>query len=68
MKLVRRQLVSVIGAAAAAGAFALVTGPANAETDFPNRPIRMIVPYPAGGIVDIVTRIVTDATGQHFRG
>jgi tripartite-type tricarboxylate transporter receptor subunit TctC len=37
---------------------ALLTG-AQAQADFPNRRIHMIVPYPAGGIVDIVTRIVT---------
>ena len=33
---------------------------AQGQTDFPNRRIHVIVPYPAGGIVDIVTRIMTD--------
>jgi tripartite-type tricarboxylate transporter receptor subunit TctC len=33
---------------------------AQAQTDFPNRRIHVIVPYPAGGIVDIVVRITTD--------
>ena len=33
---------------------------AQALTDFPNRTIRVIVQYPAGGIVDIVTRITTE--------
>ena len=28
--------------------------------DYPNRRIHVVLPYPAGGIVDIVTRIVTD--------
>jgi tripartite-type tricarboxylate transporter receptor subunit TctC len=28
------------------------------ETDFPTRPIKQIVPFPPGGGVDIVTRIV----------
>jgi tripartite-type tricarboxylate transporter receptor subunit TctC len=37
-----------------------VTSTAHAQTDFPNRRIHMLVPYPAGGIVDIATRIVTD--------
>ena len=32
------------------------TGPGG----FPNKPIRLIVPYPAGGIVDIVMRAVAD--------
>lgn len=35
-------------------------GSALAQTDFPNRRITVIVPYPAGGIVDNVTRIMTD--------
>ena len=30
----------------------------------PNRPIRIIVPYPAGGIVDIVARAVTEQVGR----
>ena len=42
----------------------LVTSTAYAQTDFPNRRIHMIVPYPAGGIVDIVTRIVTDKLSE----
>ena len=33
---------------------------AQGQTDFPNRRIHVIVQYPAGGIVDIVTRIMTD--------
>jgi tripartite-type tricarboxylate transporter receptor subunit TctC len=32
--------------------------------EFPVRRIHMIVPYPAGGIVDIVTRIVTDRLSE----
>src|SRR4030095_10741638 len=40
---------------------------AHAQTDFPNRRIHMILPYPAGGIVDIVTRIVTDRLSESLR-
>jgi len=42
----------------------LLAASAYAQTDFPNRRIHMIVPYPAGGIVDIVTRIVTDRLSE----
>src|SRR4051812_25973768 len=38
-----------------------------AQAAFPTRPIRVIVPYPAGGIVDIVARAVTDTIGNNFR-
>jgi len=40
-------------------AFALVfTAPVQAADEFPNKPIRMIVPYAAGGGTDIAARIV----------
>jgi tripartite-type tricarboxylate transporter receptor subunit TctC len=52
-------------------AFAVVlatAGAATAQTSYPDRPIRIIVPYGAGGANDIVTRIVatrlTDVLGQ----
>ncbi|HYY59791.1 MAG TPA: tripartite tricarboxylate transporter substrate binding protein [Burkholderiales bacterium] len=42
-----------------AATFALISiGAAQAQTDYPNRPLRQIVPFPPGGGVDIVTRIV----------
>jgi tripartite-type tricarboxylate transporter receptor subunit TctC len=40
------------------------------EADYPVRPIRVVVPYPAGGLVDLITRIVTERMaarlGQQF--
>src|SRR6201994_4540000 len=38
-----------------------------AQAAYPTRPIRVIVPYPAGGIVDIVARSVTDTVGRNFK-
>ena len=58
----RREFITLLGDAAIAGM--LVTGAAHAQTDFPNRHIQMVVPYPAGGIVDIATRIVTDKLSE----
>jgi tripartite-type tricarboxylate transporter receptor subunit TctC len=48
----------------AAGGWVLVTGAGHTQTDFPNRHIQMVVPYPAGGIVDLATRIVTDKLSE----
>jgi tripartite-type tricarboxylate transporter receptor subunit TctC len=31
-----------------------------AQATFPAKPVRVIVPYPAGGIVDVVGRVITD--------
>jgi tripartite-type tricarboxylate transporter receptor subunit TctC len=64
MKLARRRFLSVVGAAAAAGIWVLATGSANAQTDFPNRRIHIVLPYPAGGIADVATRIVTDRLSE----
>jgi tripartite-type tricarboxylate transporter receptor subunit TctC len=38
-----------------------------AQSNFPNRPIHIIVPYPAGGIVDIVARAVTEQVGRDWK-
>ena len=48
----------------AAWAFAVLAfaAPALAQSgaeDFPNRPVRMVVPFPAGGPADVLTRILT---------
>src|SRR5512141_2554721 len=40
---------------------------ARAESDYPNRAIRVVVPYPAGGIVDIVARAVTEQVGRDWK-
>jgi tripartite-type tricarboxylate transporter receptor subunit TctC len=34
------------------------------ESAYPAHPIRVVVPYPAGGLVDLVTRIVTERMAQ----
>ena len=54
--MLRRSFVSALGAAA-------VTGPTIADT-WPNRQIKVVIPYPPGGPTDITTRIVMDKVGQ----
>ncbi len=54
----------------AAGAAAMLLGMnycALAQTGYPNRPIHVVVPYPAGGIVDIVARAVTEQVGRDWK-
>jgi tripartite-type tricarboxylate transporter receptor subunit TctC len=40
------------------------------EADYPTRPVKVVVPYPAGGLVDLITRVVTErlaaSLGQQF--
>jgi tripartite-type tricarboxylate transporter receptor subunit TctC len=51
----RRSFISTAGAALASPAFA---------DDWPNRQIKLVIPYPPGGPTDISTRIVMEKAGQ----
>jgi tripartite-type tricarboxylate transporter receptor subunit TctC len=57
-----RALASVLG-------WALLAGPASAQ-NYPSKPVRLIVGYPAGGTTDIVARLIgnrlTERLGQNF--
>jgi tripartite-type tricarboxylate transporter receptor subunit TctC len=61
----------LLGSAAAAAAPLLgLRSRASAQADYPNRPVRVIVPYPPGGGADTVSRILFlklgEAYGQQF--
>jgi putative tricarboxylic transport membrane protein len=53
-------LSRVLSRAIAAVALGLAAGSAAAQTDYPQRPITLIVPFAAGGPTDVVSRIVGD--------
>src|SRR5712692_8289480 len=56
------------GLAASVAAMLLgVDASAPAQSNYPNRPIHIVVPYPAGGIVDIVARAVTEQVGRDWK-
>jgi tripartite-type tricarboxylate transporter receptor subunit TctC len=40
---------------------------ASAQSDFPSKPVRIVVGYPPGGAVDNIARIVGDAFGPRLR-
>src|SRR5580704_717681 len=40
---------------------------AQAESAYPNRAIHIVVPYPPGGIVDIIARAVTEQVGRDWK-
>ena len=46
--------------------FGLLLLPRAARSEYPERPVKVIVPYPAGGIVDVATRIVTERIAQDW--
>jgi tripartite-type tricarboxylate transporter receptor subunit TctC len=53
---------AVICAAIACAAVLLPTS-GRAQTEFPSRPIRLVVPFPAGGGIDTTARVVAQALG-----
>ncbi len=53
----RRTLVSTVPAAAAA---ALLPGAAGAQANWPTAPVRLVVPFAAGGPTDIPARLIAD--------
>jgi len=53
-KLPRRDFLRVAGLAAAGS---IVSRPALAQA-YPARPVRLVVPFPAGGSTDLVGRII----------
>src|SRR5271169_1138863 len=58
-KLSRRTVVAALAAAP-------WTGRANAQTTWPDRPVRVTVPYPPGGGADTTARIVYAKLGEEF--
>jgi len=52
--------------AAMAAALLSVGGAASAQSPYPSRPVHIIVPYPAGGAVDILSRTLGDAVSRQW--
>jgi tripartite-type tricarboxylate transporter receptor subunit TctC len=67
VSLSRRRLLVAAGGTATA---ALASGAVHAQADYPTRPVRIIVPFPAGGATDILARLMAqklqEAFGQQF--
>ena len=61
MKIVRTLLAASLGAAAI-----LAGVPAAAQADYPNKPVKLIVPFSAGGIVDSIARTVGDKLSTKY--
>jgi tripartite-type tricarboxylate transporter receptor subunit TctC len=65
-----RKLLQSLILVCAAWAFAVSTQTAQAQADFPTRPIRFLVPFPAGGGIDLTARVaaqkLSDVLGQQI--
>jgi tripartite-type tricarboxylate transporter receptor subunit TctC len=56
----------IVGALCAALALAASTAPSGAQSDYPNKPIRILVPFAPGGFVDVAARIVGQKLGEKW--
>jgi tripartite-type tricarboxylate transporter receptor subunit TctC len=54
---------ALFAGALCAGAALHASSPAQAQT-YPNRPIKLVIPFPAGGPTDGMARIISDRLGQ----
>lgn len=61
----RRRLLSSICVGAAAMAAHATAWP-QVSAPFPQRPVKLVVPYPAGGVVDVTARAVTEALSSQW--
>ena len=57
----RRSFLAALAVLAMAG-----TAPAQAQESFPDKPIRLVVPFAAGGSTDLVARVVAQAMGDRL--
>ncbi len=61
---------TMLGALALSAVLAAAPNPASAQADYPNKPIRVVIPFAAGGGNDIFARLIgqkfTELTGQSF--
>jgi tripartite-type tricarboxylate transporter receptor subunit TctC len=49
---------------AIAAAFVIAAMPAFAQGKYPDKPVRVVLPFGAGGVADITTRLVADKLGE----
>jgi tripartite-type tricarboxylate transporter receptor subunit TctC len=61
----RRSILTAIGGAALGLAAA---GPLRAQHSYPERPIRMVVPFPPGGPIDTIARMAGEELGRRLGG
>ena len=66
MRHLRRRTVLMSALAAPAIAPALAPGIARAEGDYPNRTIRLVIPWPPGASADAFLRIMAEQTGKRL--
>jgi tripartite-type tricarboxylate transporter receptor subunit TctC len=62
--MIRRELIRIAALAALAGSAAALPQAAFAQSDYPSKPVKIIVPFPAGGTSDVMGRMIAEELGK----
>ena len=62
----RRRLFSPLFTAFSVAACCIFLSAVAAQSAYPNKPIRLIVPFPAGGSVDVTSRALAQKLGEQL--
>ena len=62
----RRRLFSTLLTAFSVAACCTFVSAVVAQSAYPNKPIRLIVPFPAGGSVDVTSRALAQKLGEQL--
>src|SRR4051812_36948972 len=62
----RRLVLGAVTSLAGVAVGGMPLASALAQTDYPNRPITFICPWPAGGTADATMRVLTRVASQHL--
>ena len=60
----RRRAMLGLGALAMLAGW--MPGPAGAQSEYPSRPVTLVVPFPAGGSTDLVARLIASGMTEHL--
>src|ERR1700737_800283 len=61
------RFVTLLPFRAALLALALTIAPVSAQTPYPSQPIKLIVPYPAGSLVDVLGRAIGETLSASLK-